>query len=183
MESEKSNKDSDIWYEMCRGQTDRADLGFKKNQKLLKDMNPPPQKKESLTSLVKDGDKDDMLVYLYGYAKQGQWLRWDCAMQVDTSWKKLLYIWTPELLTFHVNDQLPSPANLRLWGKTNLGSRLLYHVNPCSPEGFPKHIFLMGGCWNPPWIINTEGHITLNLLPVYRYGHPLSIDTKISTNH
>ena len=34
----------------------------------------------------------------------------------------------------------------------------------------------------PPWIINTEGHITLNLLQVYRYGHPLSIDTKISTN-
>ena len=54
--------------------------------------------------------------------------------------------------------------------------------NPCSPEGFPKHIFLRGVA-TPPWIINTEGHITLNLLPVYRYGHPLSIDTKISTNH
>ena len=49
---------------------------------------------------------------------------------------------------------------------------------------FPKHIFLRGGLLQPPlWIINTEGHITLNLLPVYRYGHPLSIDTKISTNH
>ena len=32
-------------------------------------------------------------------------------------------------------------------------------------------------------VINTESHITLNLLPVYRYGHPFSIDTKISTNH
>ena len=41
-----------------------------------------------------------------------------------------------------------------------------------------------GGLLQPLWIINTEGHITLNLLPVYnRYGHPLSIDTKISTNH
>ena len=49
---------------------------------------------------------------------------------------------------------------------------------------FPKHIFLRGGLLQPPlWIINIEGHITLNLLPVYRYGHPLSIDTKISTNH
>ena len=48
---------------------------------------------------------------------------------------------------------------------------------------FPKHIFLRGVVATPLWIINTEGHITLNLLPMYRYGHPLSIDTKISTNH
>ena len=47
---------------------------------------------------------------------------------------------------------------------------------------FPKHIFRRGVVATPLQIINTEGHITLNLLPVYRYGHPLSIDTKISTN-
>ena len=56
-------------------------------------------------------------------------------------------------------------------------------INPCSPEGFSQTYFPKGGCCNPPWIINTEGHIALDLLPVYRYGHPLSIDTKISTNH
>ena len=57
-------------------------------------------------------------------------------------------------------------------------------VNPCSPEGFSQTYFPKGGLLQPPfWIINTEGHITLNLLPMYRYGHPLSIDTKISTNH
>ena len=56
-------------------------------------------------------------------------------------------------------------------------------INPCSPEGFSQTYFPKGGLLQPPWIINTEGHITLNLLPVYRYGHPLSIDTKISTNH
>ena len=56
--------------------------------------------------------------------------------------------------------------------------------NPCSPEGFSQTYFPKGGLLQPPlWIINTEGHITLNLLPVYRYGRPLSIDTKISTNH
>ena len=58
-----------------------------------------------------------------------------------------------------------------------------FFVNPCSPEGFSQTYFPKGGCCTPLWIINTEGHITLNLLPVYRYGHPLSIDTKISTNH
>ena len=56
-------------------------------------------------------------------------------------------------------------------------------INPCYPEGFPKHIFWRGVVATPLQIINTEGHITLNLLPVYMYGHPLSIDTKISTNH
>ena len=56
-------------------------------------------------------------------------------MQVDTSWKKLPYVWTPELLSFHVNaihDQLPSPADLRLWGKTNLRSCHLCHHNNCT---------------------------------------------------
>ncbi|XP_072020485.1 uncharacterized protein [Amphiura filiformis] len=70
-----------------------------------------------------------MLVYLYGCTKQGQWLRLDSAMQVDTSCKKLLYVWTPELLSFHVNaihDQLPSPS------KTNLGSCHLCHHNNCT---------------------------------------------------
>ena len=67
-----------------------------------------------------------------------------------------------------------------------VGEKIFYRrvLNPCSPEGFSRTYFPKGGgCCNPPWIINTEGHITLNLLPVYRYGHPLSIDTKISTNH
>ena len=52
------------------------------------------------------------------------------------------------------------------------------NLNPCCPEGFSQTYFPKGGC---PLIINTEG--TLNLLPVYRYGHPLSNETKISTNH
>ena len=65
-----------------------------------------------------------------------------------------------------------------------LSERRVDHcLNPCSPEGFSQTYFPKGGCCNPPWIINTEGHITLTLLPVYRYGHLLSIDTKISTNH
>ena len=42
---------------------------------------------------------------------------------------------------------------------------------------FPKHIFCRG------LQIIMEGHITLNLLPVYSSGCPLSIDAKISTIH
>ena len=61
-------------------------------------------------------------------------------------------------------------------------SNLNHHFNPCSPEGFSEYIFRRRGVANPLRIINNEGYKTLNLLPVYRYGH-LSIDTKISTNH
>ena len=42
-------------------------------------------------------------------------------------------------------------------------------INPCYPESFSQTYFPKGVCCNPPWIINTEGHITLNLLPVYRF--------------
>ena len=42
---------------------------------------------------------------------------------------------TPELLSFHFNavhDQQPSPVNLRLWGKTNLGSCRHCHHSNCT---------------------------------------------------
>ena len=48
---------------------------------------------------------------------------------------RLLYVWTPELLSFQINvihDQLPSPANLRLWGKSNLGLYQLCSHQNCS---------------------------------------------------
>ncbi|XP_072022194.1 uncharacterized protein [Amphiura filiformis] len=51
-------------------------------------------------------------------------------MQVDTSWKKLLYVWTPEMLSSHIitiHEQLPTPTNLRLWGKNNIGSCQICH--------------------------------------------------------
>ena len=85
-----------------------------------------------------------------------------------------------------ISPQLQVPfrcAALRGGGTPIFKGMLCKALNPCSPEGFSQTYFPKGGCCNPPWIINTEGHITLNLLPVYRYGHPLSIDTKISTNH
>ncbi|XP_072037648.1 uncharacterized protein [Amphiura filiformis] len=91
--------------------------------------------RKCLTNLVKEVNDEDMLVYLYRCAKQGQWLKWDSAMQTDTSWKKLLYVCTPEILSFHINaihDQLPSPANLKLWGKTNLGLCQLCNYRNCT---------------------------------------------------
>ncbi|XP_072016890.1 uncharacterized protein [Amphiura filiformis] len=114
--------------------------GFKKTRKLIKDMGQKEHRK-CLTNLVKEVNEEDMLVYLYGCPKQGQWLKLDSAMQTDTSWKKLLYAWTPELLSFRIHDHLPSPANLKLLGKINLGLSqlcnyrfftLLHILNCCS---------------------------------------------------
>ena len=120
--------------EICRGQHDRAGLGLRRNQKRISAMLPNEHRK-SITNLIKEVDEEDMITYLYSCAKQGQFLKWDTAMQVDTSWNKLLYIWSPELLSFHINavhDLLPSPANLRLWGKTDTGKCELCHHNNCT---------------------------------------------------
>ena len=108
---------------MCRGQNDRAGFGYRKTQMLIRHLTRREHKK-CITNLVKYIDEEEVLVCLNECVKQGQWLRWNSAMQTDTSWKKLLHVWTLELLSFHINaihDQLPSPANLRWWGKTNLG--------------------------------------------------------------
>ena len=56
-------------------------------------------------------------------------------------------------------------------------------LNPRPPEVFfitrPPKVW---GLLQPPsWIFYTERLIPLNVLPVYRYGPPLSIDTKMST--
>ena len=101
---------------------------------LIRDLSRREHRK-CLTNLVKDIDEEDMLVYLYGCAQQGQWLRWHSAMQTDPSLKKLLHVWTLELLSFHIrsiHDQLPSPAKLRLSGKTNLGLCQLCHHRQCT---------------------------------------------------
>ena len=42
-------------------------------------------------------------------------------------------------------------------------------LTPVLRNVIPKYIIQMEGC-NPLWIINTEDHIILNLLPVYSYG-------------
>ena len=56
-------------------------------------------------------------------------------------------------------------------------SQLTFKINPSSPEHFSQTYFPKGGLLQPPsTIINMEGHVTLNLLPLYSYGC-LSIET------
>ena len=54
---------------------------------------------------------------------QGKWLEWSSVMWHDTSWTSLLYGGTGRDLKFilaSTQDVLPSPANLRRWGNTEV---------------------------------------------------------------
>ena len=91
--------------------------------------------RKAQSNLVKDVDEETMLVHLFTCAVRGNWTIWDSVMQVDTSWNKVLYLLSPELLAFHYNsihDTFPSPANLKLWGKTKLGSCQLCNHQHCT---------------------------------------------------
>ena len=102
-----------------RGQTNRAGLGLHPKMKRIAKMNPK-EHRQALTSLTKEVDEEQALLYLYNCAKQGQWLKWDYIMSLDSTWKQKLYAWNPNLLSFRINgihDTLPTPANLHLWNK------------------------------------------------------------------
>ena len=110
-----------------------------RTQKLIKDMKPR-QHTQSLTSLVKDVDEDDMLVYLYGCAKHGQWLKW----WLNLSCKSIHHVRSCcmyghsspalELLSIHFNAVMTNCHLLQIWDyvKTNLGSCQFCHNNSCT---------------------------------------------------
>jgi hypothetical protein len=65
-------------------------------------------------------DEQTRLVKVHGLAKQGQWTNWDQVMELDLSWRNLLYGLPPKLVSFALNatcSTLPTPDNLHLWGK------------------------------------------------------------------
>ena len=106
---------------MYCGQTNRKGLGSIKRQKRKIDMNKKEERK-ALTNLTKEVDEEQTLLYLYNCSKQGQFLKWDTIMDMDTLWKEQLYVINPNLLSFRINathDVLPTPANLHLWKKTD----------------------------------------------------------------
>ena len=167
---------------MCRGQTDRAGLDFKKTQKLIKDVKPRQHRSDqssqrcrrrwyaclgtgakfghsfglttcgrpqlkllllllfhdlglrpiSATGLRKLQPNLAPTPYLYSCAKQGQWLKWESVTEVDTSLKKLLYVWTPELISYSTSMlDMTNCHLLQIWdyGGQNQ-SRLLSALSP-----------------------------------------------------
>ena len=120
--------------ELCRGQIGRQGLGFIKGQKRFNKMTER-EHRSSVSSLTKDVSEEQLLVSLYGMAKQGRLLGWETAMQMDTRCNILLYSWSPEMLKFYLNaiqDTLPLPANLKKWNKHLLGQCSLCGYNCCT---------------------------------------------------
>ena len=76
-----------------------------------------------------------MLVKLHDFAKQGSWLKWDELMELDLSWKNLIYCFPPKLVSFYlgaVGQTLPTPDNLLLWGNKSLGNCSLCASPTCT---------------------------------------------------
>ena len=83
-----------------------------------------PSIKNNRHNTLKRVEKDDeeiRLIQCYGYATQGDWLCFDAVSKADLSWNSLIYTLPQELLKFLLNSThnvLPTPDNLKRWGKT-----------------------------------------------------------------
>ena len=67
-------------------------------------------------------DEEEQLLHLHTLAKQGRTLEWDRVMEADFKWNHLIHQMTEGEFKFCLNatlDTLPTPHNLRLWGKTD----------------------------------------------------------------
>ena len=79
--------------------------------------------KKAIVSEVKKMSNEEKTAKILKLAVQSKWTQWDTLVQVDFSWKEVLYGVSPSLLSFWLNsvqDTLPDPVNLRRWGKTTL---------------------------------------------------------------
>ena len=120
---------------MCRRQIRRQGLGFIKGQKRI-DQKTKSEHRSSVSSLAKDISEEHLLVSLYGMAKQGRFLGWETAMQMETSRNGLLQPWSPEMLKSYLNaiqNTMPSPANSKTrnkhtWSVSPLRLQMLHNA-------------------------------------------------------
>ena len=114
------------------GQSSRLGLGFGKKRD-LKD--PSAQHRRDLTNKLRVLDEEQRLVKVYNFAMQGKWTSWDDVMELDLSWKNLIYALPPKLTSFALNAiglTLPTPDNLRIWGKQSDGRCTLCASPTCT---------------------------------------------------
>ena len=74
-------------------------------------------------SFVYNIDNDEQMVHLRSLVKQGKIAQWESVIAADFSWNKLTFGISQCEFSFMVNamhNLLPTPDNLRLWGKTQV---------------------------------------------------------------
>ena len=119
--------------ELCRGQVSRAGLGM--NPQLRYEDMSPDQQRRQLGELIREITENDLLLRLYNLEVQGRPMTWEAVMSLDVTWNKLLYSWSPKLLSFCLNsiqDTLPTPSNLEKWKKVTLGKCFLCPNTKCT---------------------------------------------------
>ena len=97
--------------------------------------------------------------------------------------RTITYVWS-KLSKLYKKDQILHVATIfsLKYGETRTRNGPIPHPLVPRPQVFFCNTSSEGGLLQPPpWIFYTESLIPLHLLPVYRYGPPLFIDTKIST--
>ena len=103
---------------------------------------------------IEADDEESRMVKCYNYVLQGDWLNFDAVLRADLGWNALIYSYPQELFKFLINSThnvLPTPDNLKRWGKTVVDIK----CNLCgSPSATLKHI--LNGC---PMALN-QGRFT-----------------------
>ncbi|XP_023810165.1 uncharacterized protein LOC105353972 [Oryzias latipes] len=86
---------------------------------------------------VRAGVEEERASRLTGLRQQGAWTRWESTLQRRISWADILQadFHRVRFLVQAVYDVLPSPANLHVWGKSEMPSCLL-----CSGRGSLEHL-------------------------------------------
>ena len=81
----------------------------------------PKARRRMIVEQVRETEEEERQLHLRSLTKQGAWMRWESALERKLSWND---VWQMEQgkLSFilrSVLDLLPSPANLKLWGRTD----------------------------------------------------------------
>ena len=102
----------------------RQGLGFGKRASAHVDNDPRREHRKLVLGQVEAEAEIKRFAEEADHVVQGSWQKWEEAQAADTSWHRLLYQMSPDLVTFWMNstmDTCPTPANLERWKLVNLG--------------------------------------------------------------
>ena len=129
-------------------------LGFIKRKKHV--VQTAGDSRKRMAEIAKLESEDKRIAIAFQYEMQTSWLKYGLTnyMEKDLTWQKLLYSYSEALTRFCLNvrtNTLPSPDNLRRWGKAKniccglcgLAAATLNHI--------------LAGC---PWVRNRENNRT-----------------------
>ena len=123
-----------------------AGVGFGPRKLRSRSLSAPKREREEMLRVFTEMEEEKRLVKaLTSKSHFSEWLRWDGAMAVDLSWKRLLYHQSDSYLHFALNsieDTFPTPSVLKCWRQASAGDGKC--PLGCGYAGTLKHILC--GC-------------------------------------